>query len=173
MSVVQGLVTGLVTAVDDKEGEGRIKVSYRWLDDEHQTDWVRIAAPMAGPGRGAFFMPEVEDEVLLGFEHGDVRHPYVLGFLWNGVDAPPADHVRLRRFRSVNGHQISFIDSTPAGGSKGALVVEDAHGNVVTLSNGKVVVKSVGVLQLEAPTIILQGPGGGWRRVVTPNSNPI
>jgi hypothetical protein len=95
----------------------------------------------------------------------------VVGFLWNGKDEPPADHVRLRRIQSVNGHRISFIDATPSGGSKGALVIEDAHGNTISLSNGKITIKSVGLLELNAPLITLQGPG--YRRVVTPNSNPI
>lgn len=173
MSQINGVVVGLVTQVEDPEGRGRVKVHFPWLGENHETDWIRIAAGMAGDGRGAFFMPEIEDEVLVAFEHGDARFPYVVGFLWNGEDDPPADHVRLRRLRSVNGHQISFVDATPAGGSQGALVIEDAHGNTITLSNGKIVVKSVGLLQLQAPTIVLEGPAGAWRRTVSPNNNPI
>lgn len=173
MSQINGVVIGVVTSVDDPEAQGRVKLTFPWLDDNHDTDWTRIAAPMAGGGRGAFFMPEVGDEVLVAFEHGDVRFPFVVGFLWNGQDAPPADHVRLRRLRSVNGHQISFIDATPKGGSQGALVIEDAHGNTITLSNGKIVIKSVSLLQLQAHTIELMDPDGAWHRVVSQNNNPI
>jgi uncharacterized protein involved in type VI secretion and phage assembly len=167
MSCINGVVPGLVTAVNDPDGQGRIKVSFRWLNTTHETDWVRIATAMAGNGRGTFFMPEINDEVLVAFGHGDTRFPYVIGFLWNGKDAPPADNTRLRRIQSVNGHRISFIDATPDSGSKGALVIEDAHGNTVSMSNGKIAIKSVAVLELVAPTITLNG------RVVCPNPNAI
>jgi uncharacterized protein involved in type VI secretion and phage assembly len=167
MSFINGVVTGLVTNVDDPQGQGRIKVNFRWLAETHETDWVRIATVMGGNGRGTFFMPEVNDEVLVAFEHGDARFPYVVGFLWNGKDDPPANHVRLRRIQSVNGHRISFIDATPSSGSMGALVIEDAHGNTISMSNGKIAIKSVAVLELKAPTITLNG------RVVCPNPNPI
>ena len=167
MSRINGVVTGLVTNVEDPLKQGRIKVSFRWLAENHETDWARVATLMAGKGRGAYFMPEVNDEVLVAFEQGDARFPYVVGFLWNGQDSPPADHVRLRRLQSVNGHRISFLDSTPAGGSKGALMIEDAHGNTISMSNGKIVIKSVGVLQIVAPTVTING------RVVAPNANPI
>lgn len=177
MSMVQGFVVGLVTQVDE-EIPGRIKVHFTAHEDSHETDWIRIATAMGGKGRGTFFMPEVEDEVLVGFERGDVRFPYVVGFLWNGEDEPPAGHVRLRCIRSVNGHSISFIDAAESGGSKGALVIEDAHGNIITMSNSKIVIQSTGMLEIEAPVIALQGlrPEGGdppWRRVVSPNNNPI
>ncbi len=171
MSQINGVVTGLVTNVEDRTGQGRIRVRFPWLAEQHETDWIRIATTMGGKGRGTFFMPEVNDEVLLAFEQGNVRFPYVVGFLWNGKDEPPANHVRLRRIQSVNGHRISFIDATPSGGSKGALVIEDAHGNTISLSNGKIVIKSVGALEIDASLITLQGPG--YKRVVTPNSNPI
>jgi uncharacterized protein involved in type VI secretion and phage assembly len=167
MGQFNGVVVGLVTNVDDPENRGRCKLHFPWLDSSNETDWVRIATVMAGNGRGTFFMPEVSDEVLVAFEHADARFPYVIGFLWNGQDAPPADNVRLRRIQSVNGHRISFIDATPNSGSKGALVIEDAHGNTISMSNGKIAIKSVAVLELTAPTITLNG------RVVCPNPNAI
>ena len=122
---------------------------------------------MSGDNRGSFFMPEVDDEVLIGFDKGDTRTPYVVGFLWNGVDTPPGQDVRDRRITSKNGHSIRFLDSTPSGGSLGAIVIEDAHGNAITMSNGKITIRSKGVLELTGPTITLNG------RVVAPNGNPI
>ncbi len=166
MSLVQGIVTGSVTKIDE-EIPGRIKVRFNAHEETHETDWIRIATTMGGKNRGTFFMPELDDEVVVGFERGDVRFPYVLGFLWNGPDTTPADHVRLRRIQSVNGHNITFIDATESNGSKGALVIEDAHGNIVTMSNGKVTIKSVGLISIEAPVVTING------RVVSPNSNPI
>lgn len=163
MSQINGLCIGLVTQVD----VGKIKVNFPWLDENHESDWVRIATAMSGDNRGSFFMPEVKDEVLIGFDKGDTRTPYVVGFLWNGVDAPPGQDVRDRRITSKNGHSIRFLDSTPNGGSLGALVIEDAHGNAITMSNGKITIRSQGVLELTSPHIVLNG------RIVAPNGNPI
>jgi uncharacterized protein involved in type VI secretion and phage assembly len=167
MSSVNGMVIGLVTNVADPLQQNRIKVHFPWLDDAQETDWIRIATMMAGGGRGSMFMPEVNDEVLVAFEHGDTRFPYVMGFLWNGQDAPPGQDVRDRKIVSKNGHQIRFLDSTPSGGSLGALIIEDAHGNRITMSNGQIHIKSTCVLALDAPTITLNG------RLVAPNANPI
>jgi uncharacterized protein involved in type VI secretion and phage assembly len=166
MSLIQGIVTGTVTKLNEKK-PGEIKVRFNAHEETHETDWIRIATTMGGKNRGTFFMPEKGDEVVVGFERGEVRFPYVLGFLWNGPDTPPANHVRLRRIQSVNGHSISFIDSTPSGGSKGALVIEDAHGNVITMSNGKITIKSVGLLELQGKVVRING------RVVSPTPNPI
>jgi uncharacterized protein involved in type VI secretion and phage assembly len=167
MSKVSGVVIGLVTNVDDPQKQGRIRVNFPWLDDNHETDWVRIATMMAGGGRGSRFLPEVNDEVLCAFEHEDSRFPYVIGFLWNGVDAPPGSDPRDRLICSKNGHQVRFLDSTPSGGSNGALIIQDANGNRITMSNGQIHIKSTSLLALEGPMITING------RVVVPNGNPI
>lgn len=163
MSSINGVVVGLVTQVD----VGKVKVNFPWLDDQHETDWIRIASVMSGDKRGAFFMPEVHDEVLVGFDQGSPRVPYVIGALWNGKDATPGQDVRDRRFTSKNGHMIRFLDATPSGGSLGAIVIEDAHKNRITMSNGKISIQSQGVLEITAPHITLNG------RIVAPNGNPI
>jgi uncharacterized protein involved in type VI secretion and phage assembly len=167
VSKLNGVVIGLVTNVSDPSQQNRIKVHFPWLDDNHESDWIRIATMMAGNGRGSMFLPEVNDEVLVAFEHGDVRFPYVVGFLWNGQDSPPGQHVRDRKIVSKNGHQIRFLDSTPSGGDMGALVIEDAHGNRITMSNGQIHIKSTCVLALEGKSLTLNG------RLVAPNNNPI
>ena len=81
---VRGVVTGLVTNLNDPDNLGRVKVKYAWLG-EVESFWVRMASPAAGGGRGFEMLPEVNDEVLLGFEHGDVQRPYILGVLWNST----------------------------------------------------------------------------------------
>ncbi len=88
-SKIYGLVVGIVTNNQDTEKLGRIKVKFPWLDDTVESWWARIAYPMAGKLRGYWWIPEVDDEVLVGFEHGDVRFPYIVGALHNGVDTPP------------------------------------------------------------------------------------
>src|SRR5437868_3604561 len=88
---ISGVVVGVVTNNQgDPDGLGRVKVKFPWLSNEEESFWARVAAPMAGKERGFYFLPEVEDEVLVAFEQGDVRFPYVVGSLWNGKDAPPA-----------------------------------------------------------------------------------
>ena len=171
MSELSGVIPGTVKEVGNADYPGAVKVEFSWMGGKNESHWAPVAAAMAGGGRGAYFMPEKGDEVLVAFGHGDVNHPYVIGFLWNGVDNPPAEDVRERIIRSVNGHAIRFLDSTPNSGDRGALVIEDAHGNLITLSNGKITIKSTAVLELDAATIVMKVAGS--RRVVVPSSNPI
>ncbi len=159
-----GVAVGLVR---ERDGQGRVRLEYPWLDRDLRSDWIPIASPMAGGGRGLFMMPEIGDEVLVAFQHGDFEHPVVVGFLWNGVDKPPADDPRERVICSKNGHRIRFIDSTPSAGDLGALVIEDAHGNRITLSNGKVSLSATAVLEIQAPVVTING------RVVQPSPSPI
>lgn len=132
-----GLVIGIVTDNQDPEGWGRVKVKYPWLSPDHASDWARVVSPGAGPDRGLEFLPEIDDEVLVGFEMGDIGHPYVLGGLWNGQDAPPeksgaivsSGKVQKRIVRSRSGHQVVFDDSD--GG--GSITIEDKNGNTIAL----------------------------------------
>ena len=82
------VVVGIVTQNDDPQKMGRVRVKYPELGDEIESWWARMAAPGAGKERGQLMLPQVGDEVLVAFEHGDVQHPYVLGSLWNGHDEP-------------------------------------------------------------------------------------
>jgi uncharacterized protein involved in type VI secretion and phage assembly len=119
---VFGVAAGIVTNNQDPEGLGRVKVRFPWLSDDNETDWVRIATLMAGPDRGSFFLPEVDDEVLVAFEHGDINRPFVIGALWNGVDNPPESNSdgrnNIRKIRSRSGHEIIFDDNGAAGQEK-------------------------------------------------------
>jgi uncharacterized protein involved in type VI secretion and phage assembly len=113
---VFGVVVGVVTNNQDPDKLGRVKVRFPWLSQDDESYWARIAVLMAGNNRGAWFLPEVDDEVLVAFEHGDVRMPYVLGALWNGVDAPPRDNSdgknNQRVIRSRSGHELVFNDDS-------------------------------------------------------------
>ena len=118
-STIPGVVTAQVTSVGDSGGQTRVKLSFPWLSETYESDWVRTVQAGAGKDRGFVVLPEVNDEVLVAFEHGDVRRPYVLGGLYNGVDVPRlADHfvdqqtgeVQLRGFMSRKGHSIAFLD---------------------------------------------------------------
>ena len=132
-----GLVIGIVTDNNDPDGYGRVKVKYPWLSSDHASDWARVIAPGAGAQRGIEFLPEVNDEVLVGFEMGDIHYPYVLGGLWNGKDALPkkvtsGGKVQQRIIRSRAGHTITLDDSDGGGG----VTIEDKNGNKVMLDSG-------------------------------------
>src|SRR5262249_37613419 len=86
---LNGVVVGVVTDNQDPEGQGRVKVKFPWLSEDHASFWARLAIVGGGPERGVEFLPEINDEALVGFEMGDVHYPYILGGLWNGKDAPP------------------------------------------------------------------------------------
>lgn len=133
MSLINGVVIGLVTNVNDPTKRGHVKVHFPWLDDQHESDWIRIATTMAGKDRGTFLMPEVNDEVLVAFEHGDARFPYVLGFLWNGEDVPPETDVNKRTIKSKAGHTVVLDDSN--GGEK--IVVKSRSGHLVRLDDSR------------------------------------
>ncbi len=113
-SRIYGVVVGVVTNNQDPDKLGRVKVKFPWLSNEDESYWARIAAPMAGKDRGAYFLPEVDDEVLVVFERGDLRFPYILGGLWNGQDTPPANNEdgknNVRMIKSRSGHVIRLND---------------------------------------------------------------
>ena len=79
-----------------------------------ESNWARIVSFMAGKERGAFFLPEVEDEVLVAFENGEVNRPFIIGALWNGKDAPPDTNSdgknNIRVIKSRSGHILQFSD---------------------------------------------------------------
>lgn len=167
-----GLVIGTVFDVEDPSGWGRVRVEYPWLDGRTVSDWAPIASALAGPDYGVFFIPEKGNECVLAFERGEVNKPFVLGFLWNGIDYCPSTAMRERMIRSVNGHTIRFLDATKtSGGNQGGISIEDAHGNAIVLTNGQLTIRASGTLILDAATIAIQS--GGVSRIVSPTPNAI
>ena len=142
-SRINGVVVGIVTNIDDPDGQGRVRVKFPWLKDEQESHWARVMSFMAGKERGAVFRPEVDDEVLVLFEHGDMRFPYVIGAVWNGQDEMPSERGadadnNLRIIKSRSGHQI-ILDDTD--GSEKVTIV-DKEGNSVEMSADGIVIKS-------------------------------
>lgn len=111
---INGVVVGIVTNNDDPEKLGRVKVRFPWLSDENESSWARIATPMAGNDRGIYFLPELDDEVLVAFQQGDIGYPYIIGSLWNGKDPPPEQNEggknNVRMIKSRSGHIMRFND---------------------------------------------------------------
>jgi uncharacterized protein involved in type VI secretion and phage assembly len=149
-----GVAVAIVTNNQDPEGLGRVRLKFPWLSDEQESDWARIASPMAGAGRGLFLLPEMEDEVLVAFEHGDIGRPMVLGGLWNGKDQPPADNAdganNLRLIRSRSGHTVRLDDSEGAE----RIEIVDAGGNnriVIDTAANRIAIDSAKDIALRAP----------------------
>jgi uncharacterized protein involved in type VI secretion and phage assembly len=130
-----GVVVGVVTNNKDPEDLHRVKVRFPWLDGANESHWARVAAPMAGNDRGAYFLPEVEDEVLVAFEHGCVDYPYVVGALWNGKDKPPESNSdglnKHRTIKSRSGHVIRLNDK---GGSETIEIIDKSGNNKIVVS---------------------------------------
>ena len=153
---IYGVVIGVVSNNKDDDGLGRVKVTFPWLSEDEESHWARVATLMAGYDskksmkRGTFFLPEVGDEVLVAFEHGDIDRPYVIGALWNGVDKPPLtnddgkNNVRLIQSRS--GHKVALDDTdgsekieiTDKTGKNS--IVWDAASNTITITADKDIV---------------------------------
>lgn len=162
---INGVVVGVVTNNQDPEKMGRVKVKFPWLSDADESNWARVAAPMAGKDRGVYFLPEVDDEVLVAFEHGDARFPYVVGALWNGKDTPPADNAdgknNVRVIKSRSGHVIRLTDEDGKEkieiidkSEKNSIVI-DTSKNTLTITVDKDIVLSAaqGTIKLDAQKI--------------------
>jgi uncharacterized protein involved in type VI secretion and phage assembly len=151
-----GVLIGVVTRLDDGQHEGRVEVDFPTFTGSLGSFWAPISSPMAGNDRGFRFAPQPGDECLVAFDRGDPDHPYVIGFVHNGVDHLPAPNPTERMIASVNGHLILF-DDTGEGAGKGRLVVRDAHGNTIEMRNSVVSVQARGHLDINAPLLTLNG----------------
>ncbi len=152
------VVVGIVTNNSDPDGLGRVKVKFPTLPGNEESNWARLVTPMAGAGRGFEFIPEVNDEVLVTFEHGDTSRPFVLGALWNGKDNPPeksdqiissTGKVEKRIIRSRSGHTIMFDDSD--NGSK-ISIIDKTEKNLIEIDsqNNSMTIMADGDIQIEA-----------------------
>jgi uncharacterized protein involved in type VI secretion and phage assembly len=160
-----GVYAALVTDIADPDGQGRVRVQLPWSSDEggrRYEVWARLATLMAGANRGSWFIPDVNDEVLVAFEAGDTRRPYVIGALWNGQDSPPesmdgAGRNNLKVLRSRNGVTVTLDDSsgqerlrleTPGGqqlllkDGPGSIELQDSNGNSVKLEPAGITVNA-------------------------------
>jgi uncharacterized protein involved in type VI secretion and phage assembly len=170
-----GVVEGLV--VENKgDDEGRIKVKFPWLDGTSVTDWCRISQLYAGNGYGALFVPEVNDEVVISFIHGDMRFPIIVGGLYNGKDKPPTapvDGQDQKIIRTKKGHQILFDDHDDQAAVKvtsaaGHTLEMDDSGTAIRITaakGGTVTVTADGSITLKAPKVTIESNaidlGGG------------
>ena len=166
---IPGLVNAIVSDANDPQKQGRVRVKLPWLGPDYVSDWARTLQVGAGKDRGFMVVPEVDDEVLVGFEHGHLDRPYVLGGLYNGIDTPPTDNpvdlvdsgsgaLNRRSWVSRLGHRIDLLDQD---GKKAGIqvsskdnklqVVLDAVGTTVTVhSDGTVTVEGKQGITIDA-----------------------
>jgi phage baseplate assembly protein V len=130
-----GVAMAIVTNNRDPDGLGRVKVRLPWLGDQVESDWARVVTPAAGAQRGLYWLPEVDDEVLVAFEHGQPDSPYVLGGLWNGKDKPPEANPdgknNVRALKTRSGHQIRLTDTQ---GEEKIEIVDKTGKNSIVIS---------------------------------------
>lgn len=171
-----GVYPALVTDVVDPDGQGRVRVRLPWSPDaagKAYEAWARLATLMAGANRGSWFVPDAGDEVLVAFEGGEPRRPYVVGALWNGKDAPPesmdgAGRNEKKVLRSRNGVKVTLDDATgtekliletPGGQTvrledgPGKIVISDSNGNSIELATAGVTVTAAAKLTVQAATV--------------------
>jgi phage protein D len=140
----QTFLVGIVTDNKDPKSWGRVKVKFPTLTEEHTSHWARIVGVGAANKRGFDCLPEINDEVLVGFEHGDIHRPYVIGGVWNGKDAPPESvndsvqggKVRLRTISTRTGHKLQFIEEDK-GSSKAGVRLETTGGHKIYLNDSE------------------------------------
>lgn len=138
----QTLLVGIVTNNKDPKKWGRVRVKFPTLTEEHESDWARVVSVGAGSNRGIDWLPEVNDEVLVAFEHGDIHRPFVIGGVWNGTDAPPASvdesvvdgKVRLRTLKTRTGHTLKFVEEDK-GSSKKGVYLDTVYGHKLYLND--------------------------------------
>jgi phage baseplate assembly protein V len=151
---VSGVAVGLVVDNQDPQGLGRVRLKFPTLSDDEIGHWARVAVLMAGAERGTFFLPEVDEEVLVAFEQGDITRPYVLGGLWNSVDKPPEANAdgqnNLRLVKSRSGHLIRLDDSA---GAEKIEILDSSGNNSITLdtASNTITIVAVGDVTIEAP----------------------
>lgn len=135
-------LVGIVTDNKDPKKWGRVRVKFPTLTEDHASYWARVVGTGAGPNRGFDCLPEINDEVLVAFEHGDIHRPYVIGGVWNGRDAPPervddsvvGGKVRLRTVKTRTGHTLQFVEEDK-GASKKGVYIDTVYGHHIHLND--------------------------------------
>ena len=132
-----GVEVAIVTNVKDDQKLGRIKVCFPRLPGKPESDWVRVCQPAAGAGRGFYWIPHVNDEVVVAFERGEAHKPYVIGCLWNPKDKPMqaayTDENTKIMIQTKSGHQITMNDKS----GEESIVIGDKSGKRTITFNVK------------------------------------
>lgn len=169
-----GVYPALVTNIVDPESLGRVQVSYPWLGSSGETDvraWATLCSPYADHDQGFLVLPEVDSQVVVAFEAGNLRRPYILGAAWNGqahLPSPPAAPNNIRLMRSRSNSRLEFDDQAGAekvtismaighevvlNNAAGTITIKHATGCVITLTAANVEIQANASLKVTAPTV--------------------
>ena len=171
-----GVVTGQVTNLNDPDNLGRVKVKYPGIANDLESHWARLVSPMAGAERGFYFLPEINDEVLVAFEHGDINRPYIVGALWSSKDKPPLPNseavasgkVNKRIIKSRSGHTITIDDTD--GAEKISIIDKteknlfeiDSKNNAISINSAAdITIEGKANLTLKGKTVSIEATQGG------------
>lgn len=173
---VYGVAVATVVNNIDLLSEARVQLNLPWAPGF--LPWARVATTMAGMARGTYFIPQIGDEVLVAFNQGDIREPFVIGALWNTLDRPPAllptDPLMKRLIRTPHGQQVVFDDLANsvtisnttqqtltlgvASASLEAGTLPPPSKSSVSLDvGGNVTITGAESITLQAPSIVLNG----------------
>jgi len=152
---IPGVVLALVKSTKDPDGLGRVQITFPWRgkEEDEELHWARIATLMGGGERGTFFYPDVDDEVLVAFEHGDIDSPYIIGGLWNSQDTPPEANSEgennIKMIKTRSGHVIKFDDTD---GSEKIEIIDKTEENKISFdsANNKISIECAGDIELLA-----------------------
>lgn len=166
-----GAVIGVVTDSIDPNNWGRVKVKYPWMAEDADSGWARVIGIGAGPNAGLHIMPEVGDEVLVLFEHGDINRPFVIGGLWNGKNGLPAEALNARggephqvkQWRTPAGHRMAIYDNEDKGieivsADERSVLISDKDRKItiktkqvtITMEDNKLTIESSGDINIQA-----------------------
>lgn len=175
-----GVMVGKVINPLDPMALGRVQVQLPSIDSLDLSPWARVAAPMAGILHGFYFIPNLGDEVLVAFEHGDINAPYIIGSLWNALAPPPLPSPvpQIRMIRTPLGNQIMFTEAPPSivinsadmlhtvviGSTgvqilSGASVINMTPDGITISGNPNLNLVATGALNITAPSININGAG--------------
>ncbi len=144
--------------VDDPDNLGRIKVNFKWQEEGQITPWIRCMTPHAGADKGMYFIPELEEDVLIGFENDDPERPYVLGAMYHSQQTPayfndPQNY--MKAIRTVSENEIHLYDEP---GKERIKIFNKSSQNEIVLSldgSGKIRIKTKGLLEMQATDITM------------------
>lgn len=169
-----GVTVGIVTNNQDPEELGRVKVKFPWLSELDEGHWARVLTPMAGSNQdtnqvyGMYYLPEVDTEVLVAFEQGNIEFPYILGALWSGKDKPFKTNSdgknNHRTLKSRSGHTIQLDDTQDDekieiidGSGKNRIVISTRENTVTITGDADILIQSKnGKLKLRGKGIELK-----------------
>ncbi len=158
-------VIGVVTDNKDPDKQSRVKVKFPTLSADDNSWWASVVSMGAGKNRGMFYIPEVNDEVLVMFEHGEMTRPVILGALWGGKDKPPESNSdggnKKRTIKSRAGTTIEFDDdqgkiTIKDGGGAGEIVIDKANKISFTAKQGDVCIHCKEDLTIVANEVDMQ-----------------